>query len=353
GDAELVDGTGGGAVPRAITHLAVEVPLHKKIEALRKYLNMNPSERVMVFINKSDQITNVAEKLKYHKVSAEGVHGSSFHAERRRVLNAFRHGEVAVLVTSDLMSRGLDIGLITRVVNLDLPADKAAYLNRSGRTGRMGAVGEVITLSTPAELRPLLSMANALGIGVGMVRFREGSMVPAGELGAKAGPGAHGHGRPAGRRGGGAEAGRDKAADRRVRPAYKQGKAVDGQGKAADAGGLLEAASEAVDRVGGGGGNYRLTHGPVRKKAARTADKGRRRVAGGSAQSARDGPVGAGDAGGRGGSHGRGDSRGQGAKRYRADAGGPGGRRGTAPHMAAGSQAGRGGPTKPKPGRKA
>ena len=71
--------------------------------------------------------------------------------ERRNNLRAFRKGEVAVLLATDLGGRGLDIDRVQRVVNVHLPNDIDNYLHRAGRTARAGRKGLVVNLVTARD----------------------------------------------------------------------------------------------------------------------------------------------------------------------------------------------------------
>jgi superfamily II DNA/RNA helicase len=81
--------------------------------------------------------------------------------ERRTSLRRFRRGEVAVLIATDLASRGLDIERVGRVINVHLPQDIDNYLHRVGRTARAGRAGLVINLVTERD-QPLLDQLRTL-----------------------------------------------------------------------------------------------------------------------------------------------------------------------------------------------
>ena len=77
--------------------------------------------------------------------------GEMDHVERRRNLARFRDGDVAILLTTDLGGRGLDIEHVDRVVNVHLPRDADNYLHRVGRTARAGREGLVVNLVTERD----------------------------------------------------------------------------------------------------------------------------------------------------------------------------------------------------------
>jgi superfamily II DNA/RNA helicase len=135
-----------------ITHMFFMAEQRDKIEVLRKLLASINSQRAIVFINKSDEIQLTASKLQYHKVNAYPIYGNASKEERKKAIEGFRTGKVNVLIASDLAARGLDIDDVTHIFNLDLPEDSNEYLHRSGRTGRMGKPGTVISIVTSREM---------------------------------------------------------------------------------------------------------------------------------------------------------------------------------------------------------
>lgn len=122
-----------------------------KFEVLRKLIHAVNPEKAIVFINKSEDIQITTEKLKYHKLKAEGIHGTNEKEQRQRALESFRTGKVQLLVASDIAARGLDIKGITHVFNLEVPEDPKDYLHRVGRTGRAGKNGAALSIVTEKE----------------------------------------------------------------------------------------------------------------------------------------------------------------------------------------------------------
>ena len=83
---------------------------------------------------------------------AAAIHGDRTQAQRDRALEAFRDGEVQALVATDVAARGIHVDGVACVVHFDLPADAKDYVHRSGRTGRAGAAGLVVSfVAAPAQ----------------------------------------------------------------------------------------------------------------------------------------------------------------------------------------------------------
>lgn len=153
-------------IASTITHLYFLAEQRDKIEVLRKLIRLVLPTRALIFINKSEEIEKMVEKLKYHGLKAEGIYGSAHKNDRRKALNDFRSGKVNLLVASDLAARGLDIRGVTHIFNLDLPEDPLLYLHRAGRTGRSGESGLAISLVNAKELNIIKRLESAFEIVV-------------------------------------------------------------------------------------------------------------------------------------------------------------------------------------------
>ena len=139
-----------------ITHLYFLAEQRDKIEVLRKIVALIHNERVLIFVNKSEEIETTVLKLEYHGLKVAGIHGSSFKDDRKKSLEAFRKGKIQLLVASDVAARGLDITGVNYIFNLDIPEDPQVYLHRVGRTARAGKSGIAMNIITKSEL-PLMN----------------------------------------------------------------------------------------------------------------------------------------------------------------------------------------------------
>ena len=135
-----------------ITHLYFLAEQRDKIEMLRKVVALINNERVLIFINKSEEIETTVAKLEYHGLKVAGIYGSAFKGDRKKSLDDFRKGKIQLLVASDVAARGLDITGVNYVFNLDIPEDPQVYLHRIGRTGRAGKSGIAMNIITKTEL---------------------------------------------------------------------------------------------------------------------------------------------------------------------------------------------------------
>lgn len=162
-----------------INHMLFMAEQRDKIDVLRKLLaSVNP-KRAIVFINKSDEIELTASKLQYHNVNAYPIYGNATKEERKKAMEGFRTGKTNVLIASDLAARGLDIDAVSHIFNLDLPEDSNEYLHRSGRTGRMGKPGTVVSIVSPREMPIIKKYEKDFRIHIDIKEMYQGKIVDA------------------------------------------------------------------------------------------------------------------------------------------------------------------------------
>jgi ATP-dependent RNA helicase RhlE len=109
-------------------------------------------DRVLVFTRTKHGADRVCQKLQRQGITAAAIHGNKSQNARQRALADFRRGAVRVLVASDIAARGLDVDLVSHVVNYDVPNEPETYVHRIGRTGRAGAHGDALSLCSHEEL---------------------------------------------------------------------------------------------------------------------------------------------------------------------------------------------------------
>jgi superfamily II DNA/RNA helicase len=108
---------------------------------------------IIIFAESQDSCVAIGRLLGHHQFSSEFVHGDMNPGHRNRVLREFREGRMQILVTTDLLARGLDIPGLEYVISYDLPYRGEEFLHRIGRTARAGQQGHAITFITPTDGR--------------------------------------------------------------------------------------------------------------------------------------------------------------------------------------------------------
>ncbi|MGK7389178.1 MAG: DEAD/DEAH box helicase [Candidatus Cyclobacteriaceae bacterium M2_1C_046] len=152
-----------------IRQLAYFVPQEKKGPLLRYLIKTHDLKQVLVFTSSLHKADTVTEKLRKNGVSAEAIHSKKSQGARTKALKNFKEGKLPVLVTTDLLSRGIDIEFLPHVINYELPRSPKDYIHRIGRTGRAGSVGEAISLISPEEQHHFKVIQKKMGKPVTMI----------------------------------------------------------------------------------------------------------------------------------------------------------------------------------------
>ncbi|WP_226677934.1 DEAD/DEAH box helicase [Mesobacillus jeotgali] len=147
-----------------------------KIKVLEKIARLDGTKS-LVFIKDIANLTIAAEKLKFKDIHVGQLHSDLDKQDRQRYLNKFRDGNGEMLLVTDIAARGLDIKGVTHVVHYDFPREQDQYVHRSGRTGRFGAEGIVISIVNEREERDLKRFCKALNITPVQKEFYGGKIV--------------------------------------------------------------------------------------------------------------------------------------------------------------------------------
>ena len=139
------------AVADLVTHIVHPVPREKKRDVLAHLIRTRNLHQVLVFSGTRIGANRLAHQLRKEHIQADAIHGDKTQAEREAALEAFKTGKTAVLVATDVASRGLDIAGLPQVINFDIPHSPEDYVHRIGRTGRAGMTGEAISLVSPED----------------------------------------------------------------------------------------------------------------------------------------------------------------------------------------------------------
>lgn len=153
-------------LPRSqVDHIYFVCDRRDKVEELRKIVKMDQG-KYMAFVSDSINLEELSQKLGYKGIRVGVLQGSAWKTERETVLRNFREGKLQLLLTTDLAARGLDIQEVTHVIHYDLPDDLESYIHRSGRTGRMGREGTVISIITDREVGKIHKLSKSLGVPI-------------------------------------------------------------------------------------------------------------------------------------------------------------------------------------------
>lgn len=142
-----------------ISHYYISVDKRERVELLRKFSNI-PDFRGLVFFNSLSDLGANEERLQFNQASAVSLASDVNVKFRKVILEKFKNHEIALLLATDLVARGIDIENLEYVINFEVARDRETYTHRAGRTGRMGKTGAVITFVThPEDLKKLKKFA--------------------------------------------------------------------------------------------------------------------------------------------------------------------------------------------------
>ncbi len=129
------------------------VPDDSKRHALHQILHQRGIKQAFVFVNSKIGCARLARSLEREGLNTTALHGDKSQDERLKALDAFKKGEVDLLVCTDVAARGLDIKDVPAVFNFDIPFNAEDYVHRIGRTGRAGASGLAVSFVSNTDSR--------------------------------------------------------------------------------------------------------------------------------------------------------------------------------------------------------
>ncbi len=146
-----------------VTQVLYHVGKHEKIPLLLGLLKREAPERALIFVNTRRAAEMVVERLNRNNWKTQAITGEIEQKKRLRILADFKAGELAVLVATDVASRGIDVKGVTHVFNFDLPQDAEDYVHRIGRTGRAGETGKAISMADEEYVYSLEDIEKYIG----------------------------------------------------------------------------------------------------------------------------------------------------------------------------------------------
>ena len=114
----------------------------------------------MIYCNSKRKVDNLSRQLRRDGFTCSCIHGEMNSKERMETMRKFRTGENRILITTDLLARGIDVQQVSLVVNYDVPNDMENYIHRIGRSGRFGRKGVALNFSTTREFEQLKKIEN-------------------------------------------------------------------------------------------------------------------------------------------------------------------------------------------------
>ena len=122
--------------------------------------------QAMVYCNKRYRVEELSVRLRENNFSVSQIHGDMQQKERQNVMRQFRKGDTRILVSTDVLSRGIDVQQVSLVINYDMPKDPETYIHRIGRSGRYGRKGVAINFITNRDYSKIRSIEDIYKIKI-------------------------------------------------------------------------------------------------------------------------------------------------------------------------------------------
>jgi len=147
-----------------IDHQYVITKAKDKVDAVRRFLDMEPDMRAIMFCRTRRETQSIAEDLSAKGYNVDALHGELSQNQREVVMKRFKSKSMQLLVATDVAARGIDVNDLTHVINHTLPDQLESYTHRSGRTGRAGNKGVSLVLINPREQRKISEVEKKIGV---------------------------------------------------------------------------------------------------------------------------------------------------------------------------------------------
>jgi len=143
-----------------IKQFYVAVEEEYKLETLMDLYDSVSIAQSVIFCNSRRKVDWLADQMNKKDFTVSFMHADMDRGEREKVMQTFKSGTSRVLITTDLLARGIDVQHVSIVINYDLPASKENYLHRIGRSGRYGRKGVAINMVSGADVSKLQDIQN-------------------------------------------------------------------------------------------------------------------------------------------------------------------------------------------------
>ncbi len=153
-----------------ISQSVIVIEPQDKVLQLITLLKEKVFDSVIIFTRTKHKANRICQKLIKVGIQTEAIHSNKSQAARQRALNAFKDGDIKVLIATDIASRGIDIESISHIINFDIPSTPEDYVHRIGRTARAGASGIAITFCEPSERLKLFRIEKLINLKLEVVK---------------------------------------------------------------------------------------------------------------------------------------------------------------------------------------
>ena len=147
-----------------ITHKYVITKASNKIPSLKRFLDIQPDMRGIMFCRTKRETQEIADDLGQMGYGVEALHGDLSQAQRDAVMKRFKTRSMQLLIATDVAARGIDVNDLTHVLHHSIPDQLESYTHRSGRTGRAGNKGTSLVFINPRESRKITELERRIKV---------------------------------------------------------------------------------------------------------------------------------------------------------------------------------------------
>ena len=151
-------------INKDIAHKYITTKTANKIPALRRFLDIQPEMRGVMFCRTKRETQKISDELGQLGYGVEALHGDLSQAQRDAVMKRFKTRSMQLLIATDVAARGIDVNDLTHVIHHTLPDQMESYTHRSGRTGRAGKRGVSLVFINPREGKRIQQLERSIKV---------------------------------------------------------------------------------------------------------------------------------------------------------------------------------------------
>jgi ATP-dependent RNA helicase DDX24/MAK5 len=171
GEPRLVNLVEESILPKNLLELKSNCVEEEKLAYINSYIKANTGDNFLVFVNTINNGKKIANLLTLLGLKATCLHSHQQQKQRFKKLEQFSRGQLKIVISTDLIARGIDIPQVRHVIHYNIPRDVETYVHRCGRTARMRSSGTSYALIGPQEMKNYLNICLKLKKEVGIQDF--------------------------------------------------------------------------------------------------------------------------------------------------------------------------------------
>ena len=151
---------------KCIKQFVVNIEENDKLLALTDLYDRISINQSIIFVNNKRKVDWLSSRMESNGFTISSIHAAMDKDTRESIMAQFRNGKTRVLISTDLLARGIDVHHVSVVINYDLPSNYENYIHRIGRAGRYGRKGLTINFVTPSDKEHQRGIEKLYGIEI-------------------------------------------------------------------------------------------------------------------------------------------------------------------------------------------